>query len=255
MLQHLNGPNWTQYSRCVLTSAEYRGTITSLLLLATLFLIQARMLYQKYSHIGTLRLGHLGTLPAQVQLAVNQHPQVLFHQAVFQPLFPKPVALHEVVVTQVQDSALGVIEPYTADIGPLTQPVQIPLQSLPTIKQINTPTQLDVICKLSEGALDPLIQIIYKDIKQNWPQYRALGNTTCDRPTAGFNPTHHNSLGLAVQPVFYPAKCTAIQEYTHINGRQHKAEMTTIWVLSPVPLVSQQTSPVLWIQSGGDSIY
>ena len=30
--------NWTQYSRCGLTSAEYRGTITSLLLLATLFL-------------------------------------------------------------------------------------------------------------------------------------------------------------------------------------------------------------------------
>jgi len=33
----------TQYLRCGLTSAEYRGTITSLLLLATLFLIQARM--------------------------------------------------------------------------------------------------------------------------------------------------------------------------------------------------------------------
>ena len=35
--------NWTQYSRCSLTSAEYWGTITSLLLLAALFLIQARM--------------------------------------------------------------------------------------------------------------------------------------------------------------------------------------------------------------------
>ncbi|KAK4828387.1 hypothetical protein QYF61_026125 [Mycteria americana] len=35
--------NRTQYSRCGLTSAEYKGTITSLVLLATLFLIQARM--------------------------------------------------------------------------------------------------------------------------------------------------------------------------------------------------------------------
>ncbi|KAK4816912.1 hypothetical protein QYF61_024922 [Mycteria americana] len=34
-------------------------------------------------------LGHLGTLPAHVQPAVNQHPQVLFHRAAFQPLFPK----------------------------------------------------------------------------------------------------------------------------------------------------------------------
>ncbi|KAK4829903.1 hypothetical protein QYF61_007412 [Mycteria americana] len=33
-------------------------------------------------------LGHLGILPARVQPAVNQHPQVLFRQAAFQPLFP-----------------------------------------------------------------------------------------------------------------------------------------------------------------------
>ncbi|KAK4831254.1 hypothetical protein QYF61_016486 [Mycteria americana] len=45
-------------------------------------------------------LGHLGTLLAHIQLAVNQHPQVLFCQAAFQPLFPKPVALHGVAVAQ-----------------------------------------------------------------------------------------------------------------------------------------------------------
>ncbi|KAK4823919.1 hypothetical protein QYF61_008305 [Mycteria americana] len=43
-------------------------------------------------------------------------------------------------------------------------------QSLPTLKQNNTPAQLGVVCKLTEGALDPLVQIIDKDIKQNWPQ-------------------------------------------------------------------------------------
>ncbi|KAK4811094.1 hypothetical protein QYF61_016380 [Mycteria americana] len=91
-------------------------------------------------------------------------------EAAFQPLFPKPVALHGVVVTQVQDLALGLVEPHTIGPSPSIQPVQIPLQSLPTLKQINTPAQLGVICKLTEGALDPLIQIIVKDIKQNWPQ-------------------------------------------------------------------------------------
>ncbi|KAK4822882.1 hypothetical protein QYF61_021101 [Mycteria americana] len=40
-------------------------------------------------------LGHLGTLLAHIQAAVNQHPQVLLCQAAFQPLFPKPVALHQ----------------------------------------------------------------------------------------------------------------------------------------------------------------
>ena len=41
----LRGPklNTELNMKCVLTSAEFRGMITSLLLLATLFLIQARM--------------------------------------------------------------------------------------------------------------------------------------------------------------------------------------------------------------------
>ncbi|KAK4824710.1 LOW QUALITY PROTEIN: hypothetical protein QYF61_017936 [Mycteria americana] len=116
-------------------------------------------------------LVHLGTLLAHIQAAVNQHAQVLFCLAAFQPLFPKPVALHGVAVAQVQDLALGLVKPHTIDLGPSIQPVQVPLQSLPTLKQINTPAQLGVICKLTEAALDPFIQIIDKDIKQNWPQH------------------------------------------------------------------------------------
>ncbi|PKU42837.1 rna-directed dna polymerase from mobile element jockey-like [Limosa lapponica baueri] len=61
-----------------------------------------------------------------------------------------------------------------------SKPVQIPLQSLPTIKQINTPVQLGVICKLMGGAINPLFQDVDKDIKENWPQYRALGSTASD---------------------------------------------------------------------------
>ncbi|KAK4832004.1 hypothetical protein QYF61_020442 [Mycteria americana] len=131
--------------------------------------------------------------------------------AVFEPLFPKPVALHGVVVTQVQDLALGLVKPLTIGLGPSIQPVWVPLQSLPTFKQINTPTQLGVICKLTESVLDPLIQIIDKDIKQNWPQHRALGNTACDRLPTGVNSIHHHSLGPAIQPVLYPAKSTPVQ--------------------------------------------
>ncbi|KAK4812409.1 hypothetical protein QYF61_019643 [Mycteria americana] len=156
-------------------------------------------------------LGHLGTLLAHIEVAVNQHPQVLFCLAAFQPLFPKPVTLHGVAVAQVQDLALGLVKPHTIDLGPSIQPIQVPLQSLPPLKQINTPTQLGVICKLTEGALDPLVQIIDKDIKQDWPQHRALGNTACDRPPTGVNSIHHHSLGPAVQPVLYPAKSTPVQ--------------------------------------------
>ncbi|KAK4810824.1 hypothetical protein QYF61_008796 [Mycteria americana] len=126
-------------------------------------------------------LGHLGTLLAHIQAAVNQQPQVLLCWAAFQPLFPKPVALHGVAVAQVQDPALSLVKPHTINLGPSIQPVQVPLQSLPPLKHINTPTQLGVICKLTEGALDPFVQII-ANVKQNWPQHRALGNTACDWP-------------------------------------------------------------------------
>ncbi|KAK4815879.1 hypothetical protein QYF61_009930 [Mycteria americana] len=74
--------------------------------------------------IGFLR--RLGTLLAHIQAAVNQHPQVLLCQAAFQPLFPKPVALHGVAVAQVQDLALGLVKPHTIDLGPSIQPVQVP---------------------------------------------------------------------------------------------------------------------------------
>ncbi|KAK4823224.1 hypothetical protein QYF61_027565 [Mycteria americana] len=156
-------------------------------------------------------LGHLGTLLSHIQAAVNQHSQVLLCWAAFQPLFPKPVALHGVVVAQVQDLALSLAEPHTTGPSPSIQPVQIPLQSLPPLKQINTPTQLGVVCKLTEGALHPFVQIIDKDIKQNWPHHRALGNTACDQLPTGVNSIHHHSLGLAIQPVLYPAKSTPVQ--------------------------------------------
>ncbi|KAK4813813.1 hypothetical protein QYF61_026417 [Mycteria americana] len=156
-------------------------------------------------------LGRLGTLLAHTQVAVNQHPQVFLCQAAFQPLFSKPVVLHGVAVAQVQDPALGLVKPHTIHPSPSIQPVQVPLQSLPTLQQINTPTQLGVVCKLTESTLDPFIQIIDKDVKQNWPQHRALGNTACDRPPTGVNSIHHHSLGPAVQPAFYPAKSTPVQ--------------------------------------------
>ncbi|KAK4824968.1 hypothetical protein QYF61_021755 [Mycteria americana] len=154
-------------------------------------------------------LGRLGTLLAHIQAAVNQHPQVLLCQAAFQPLFPKPVALHGVAVAQVQDLALGLVKPHTIHPSPSIQPVQVPLQSLPTLQQINTPTQLGVVCKLTESALDPFVQIIDKDVKQNWPQHRALGNTACDRPPTGaprhspsacdFIPSAHHQLVTSTQ--------------------------------------------------------
>ncbi|KAK4832272.1 hypothetical protein QYF61_021671 [Mycteria americana] len=105
-------------------------------------------------------------------------------------------------------------------------------ESLPTLQQINTPAQLGVISKLTEGALDPFVQIIDKDIKQNWPQHRALGNAACDRPPTGVNSIHHHSLGLAIQPVLYPAKSPPVQamssQFLRENAALISVKMSTI---------------------------
>ncbi|KAK4818164.1 hypothetical protein QYF61_007606 [Mycteria americana] len=165
-------------------------------------------------------LGHLGTLPGHIQAAVNQHSQVLFCQAAFQPLCPKPVALHGVAVTQ----------------------------SLPTLKQINIPAQLAVVCKLTEGALDPLVQVIDKDIKRNWPQHRALGNTACDRLPSGVNSIHYNSLGPAIQPVLYPAKSTPIQamssQFLQENAVENRGWQLNHFPGQPVPMLDNPFSEV-----------
>ncbi|CAM9282408.1 unnamed protein product, partial [Bubo scandiacus] len=48
------------------------------------------------------------------------------------------------VVAQVQHPAFGLIEAHPVGLSPSLQPVQVSLQSLPTLEQINTPTQLGV---------------------------------------------------------------------------------------------------------------
>ena len=98
-------------------------------------------------------LGHLGTLLAHVQVSIDQHPQILFLCTAFQPLGPKPVALHGVVVAKVQDPALSHVERYPIGLCPSIQPVQVLLQGLPTLWQIDTSPQLGIICQMDMSLL------------------------------------------------------------------------------------------------------
>ena len=63
----------------------------------------------------------------------------------------------------------------------------------------------------SANLVNPFIQVISKDIVQERPQVVPLGNTARDRSSAGFNSIHHYFLGLALQPVLYPAKSVPVQ--------------------------------------------
>lgn len=96
-------------------------SITSLIWLATLFLIQASM------------PGH--TL-AHLQLLLTNTARSLFSGLLSSHSSPLPV----VVVTQVQDPAIHLTESHIIGLELLPiQPVQVPLQSLTALQQINTP--------------------------------------------------------------------------------------------------------------------
>ena len=60
----------------------------------------------------------------------------------------------EVAQTQVQDLALGLVENCKAHMDPLLKLVQVSLDGIPAFWRVNCTTQLGVICKLAEGALN-----------------------------------------------------------------------------------------------------
>ena len=55
---------------------------------------------------------------------------------------------------QMQDLALGFVEPHEVHTGPLVELVQVPLDGISSFWYVKRTTQLGVICKLAEGELD-----------------------------------------------------------------------------------------------------
>lgn len=153
----------------------------------------------------------MSILLAHVQPSTDQYPEVCFLYTVFQSLCPKPVALPEVIVAEVQDSALGPVELHPIGLSPVIQPVHIRSWGLPTFRQIDTAFQLGIICKLTEGVLSALILVINKDIEQNEPQNQPLEKATHGWSLAAFNFIYYHLLGPAIQPVLYPAKRVSVQ--------------------------------------------
>ncbi|KAK4822574.1 hypothetical protein QYF61_017160 [Mycteria americana] len=109
---------------------------------------------------------------------VHQYPQVLLLRAALNPFIPQPVLILGVAPAQVQDLQLGLDEPHKVHMGPLLKLVQVPLNGIPSLRHVNHTTQLGVLCKFAEGALDPTVYVVDEDIKQCWSQYRPLRDTT-----------------------------------------------------------------------------
>ncbi|KAK4810873.1 hypothetical protein QYF61_013281 [Mycteria americana] len=85
--------------------------------------------------------------------------------AALNPFIPQSVLILGIALTQVQALALGLVELHEVHMGPLLKPVQVPLDGIPSLQRINCTTQLGVISKLAEGALNPTVYVIDEDIK------------------------------------------------------------------------------------------
>ena len=74
-------------------------------------------------------LGCKGTLPAHVEPIIYQHPQVLL-RAALNPFSTQPVFVLGIATNQVQDLALGTVEPKEVHTVPPLKPVQVPLDGI-----------------------------------------------------------------------------------------------------------------------------
>ncbi|KAK4817103.1 hypothetical protein QYF61_027966 [Mycteria americana] len=130
--------------------------------------------------VGLLGCKH--TLSAHVQLFIHHYSQVLFRRAALNHIIPQRVLKLRIAPTQVQDPALGLVEPHEVHIGPLLQLVQVPLDDILSFWHVNCTTQLGVICKLAEGALnlavnDPQVLLLSTALNLFIPQQVLIPGT------------------------------------------------------------------------------
>ncbi|PKU43516.1 hypothetical protein llap_6172 [Limosa lapponica baueri] len=123
-------------------------------------------------------LGFECTLPAHVELLINQHPQVLFLRPALNPFSAQPVFVLGIAATHVQDLALDLVELHEVCTGPSFKPVRVPLDGIISLQRVDQSTHFGVVSKLAEGALNPTIHVTNKDIKQHQSQSVLLRNAT-----------------------------------------------------------------------------
>uniref|UniRef100_A0A8C4UWQ4 Tudor domain containing 7 n=1 Tax=Falco tinnunculus TaxID=100819 RepID=A0A8C4UWQ4_FALTI len=105
-----------QGSRGGLSSAQCRGTVTALVLLATLLGTPARVLLAAWAPWA-----HCWLLPSRPSPSTPRP----FPTRPFPAALPQPVALRGAGVTQGQDPALSPADPHTTGLGPSLQPAQV----------------------------------------------------------------------------------------------------------------------------------
>jgi len=88
---------------------------------------------------------------------------------------------------------------------------QVPLDGIQSFWCVSCSTQLGVVCKLAEGALDLAIQVIDENVKQLRSQYGPLRDTTHHCCPLGRRAVDHYPLAVTFQPIPWPLNSPPIK--------------------------------------------
>ena len=99
------------------------------------------------------------------QASHQPKPQVILFRAALNPFSIQPVLVLGIALVQTQD-----LEPHEVHTGPALKPVKVPLDGIPSFL-VDRTTQLGVIGKSDEGAVNFTVHITNKDVNYCWSQY------------------------------------------------------------------------------------
>ena len=116
------------------------------------------------------------------------------------PAGPRQALMYGVIPPQVQDPAFAFVEPHQVSLCPSFQPIQVRLNGSTAFRCIYHTSQNGVISKLAEGTFQIFIQVVDKEVKQGWAQYRPLGDTSSHQPSTRLSAADDNPLSSAIQP-------------------------------------------------------
>lgn len=120
----------------------------------------------------------------------DSNPWSFFHPANFQLLFSKPIMSHGIAMTQVQDLELTLGEYLRTN---WMQPIKSALPDLPGEDFLSScrsvPHNLVSPANLQKTHSIPSSRSI-KKVTHNWPQHRALGNSTVNQMPTGSTSIH-----------------------------------------------------------------
>lgn len=93
------------------------------------------------------------------QFFVYNYSQVLILSKVHNSLVAQSIVIFGIILTQVQNPALGLVELHNIYMGSPFRPVRAPLDGIPSMQCVKRTTQIGVIFKPFEDSLNPIVHV------------------------------------------------------------------------------------------------